>query len=122
MNVLKIKAPGGYENIAVESAEAGKPGRYEVVVKWHATSLNYHDLMVVKGLIPTEDGRIPMSDGAGEIIEIGSEVSQWNIGDKVMSLFFPKWDSGKPTPEKTKFYIWRKRPWFCYCCINCWRK
>ena len=103
MNVLKIKAPGGYENIAVEKAEIGKPGRYEVVVKWHAASLNYHDLMVVKGLIPTEDGRIPMSDGAGEIIEIGSEVSQWNIGDKVMSLFFPKWDTGKPTPEKTKF-------------------
>ncbi len=102
MKTVRIKSPGGYENIAFVDTETRTLEEREILVKWHATSLNYHDLMVAKGLIPVEDGRIPMSDGAGEVVDIGPKVTKWKTGDKVMSLFFPKWDTGKPTLEKTR--------------------
>ena len=41
-----------------------------------------------------------MSDGAGEVIEIGSEVTEFKIGDKVMALFFPGWTEGEPSLRK----------------------
>ena len=75
--------------------ERPTPGSNEVLIKWHATSLNYHDYLVAKGLIKTYNNRIPMSDGAGEIVALGEGVSEWKIGDKVMSMFFPGWQDGQ---------------------------
>ena len=49
-------------------------------------------------MIPTEDGRIPMSDGAGEVLEVGSEVRDFQAGDHVVSLFCPNWQKGEPEP------------------------
>jgi NADPH:quinone reductase-like Zn-dependent oxidoreductase len=51
-------------------------------------------------MIPTEDGRIPMSDGAGLVTAGGQGVSQFAVGDKVLSLFFPNWQDGRPTLER----------------------
>ncbi|MEE9439760.1 MAG: NAD(P)-dependent alcohol dehydrogenase [Saprospiraceae bacterium] len=75
------------------------PNKGEVLVNWKATSLNYHDYLVVMGLIQVEEDRVPMSDGAGEIVEIGEGVTEWKVGDKIMSLFFPNWTSSTPTLE-----------------------
>jgi len=61
-----------------------------------ANSLNYHDLSVVMGRLPTDDGRIPMSDGAGEVVAIGEGVTRFRTGDHVVSTFFPGWHSGGP--------------------------
>lgn len=61
-----------------------------------ASSLNYHDLAVVMGMIPSEAGRILLSDGAGEVDAVGDGVTRWHKGDRVMSLFFPNWQSGRP--------------------------
>lgn len=66
----------------------------EVLVRWRATSLNYHDYLVAAGAIPVAAGRVPMSDGAGEVVQVGSKVQQWSVGDRVMSLFFPDWLDG----------------------------
>jgi NADPH:quinone reductase-like Zn-dependent oxidoreductase len=63
-------------------------------IRWHATSLNYHDYLVATGAIKVSEGRIPMSDAAGEVIEKGSSVNEFEIGDKVMPLFFPNWTDG----------------------------
>ena len=78
------------------------PKSDEVIIKWHATSLNYHDYLVARGVIPVENGRVPMSDGAGEIVEVGDKVTRWKVGDKVMSLFFPDWIDGRPTRLNTR--------------------
>jgi len=102
MNKLILKNPGGFENLVVESLASPEPGVKEVLVRWHATSLNFHDYLVAKGMIPVADGRVPMSDGAGEVIGIGAEVTRWKVGDKVMSLFFPNWIDGKVSLAKTK--------------------
>lgn len=96
MKAITVKSPGGLENLIVSEQADPTPKPNEVLVKWHATSLNYHDYLVAMGAIPVKDGRIPMSDGAGEVIAIGSDVFNWKVGDKVMSMFFPGWVEGEP--------------------------
>ena len=93
---------GGLDNLKIIESEAPAPKAGEILVHWHATSLNYHDYLVAIGGIKVPDNSIPMSDGAGEVIAVGEGVTKWKTGDKVMSLFFPNWIDGKPTPAKTQ--------------------
>jgi NADPH:quinone reductase-like Zn-dependent oxidoreductase len=65
-------------------------------VQIKASSLNYHDYAVVSGMWGPAEDRIPMSDGAGEIVAIGSNVKNFKVGDHVVSTFFPDWDKGEP--------------------------
>ncbi len=95
MKVAAVKKPGGLGNLVIEDRPDPKPKAGEVLVRVRASSLNYHDFIVVLGGIPTPDGRIPMSDGAGEVVAIGEGVTKWKAGDKVLSLFFPNWQSGQ---------------------------
>lgn len=80
----------------VDIDEAGNPGPGEITVALKASSLNYHDYAVVKGMIPTAEGRIPMSDGAGEVTAVGEGVTEFAVGDAVVSTFFPDWLDGAP--------------------------
>ena len=96
MKQIQLYKPGGLENLKLTDTENPSPKDNEVLLKVHASSLNYHDLMVALGLIPTEDKRVPLSDAAGEILEVGKDVSRWTVGDKVMSMCFPNWVSGPP--------------------------
>ena len=98
MKVKAISSPGKITTVERPDPIAGAD---EIIVRWKASSLNYHDYLVAIGAIPVPEGRIPMSDGAGEIIAIGEAVKEWKIGDKVMSLFFPNWTEGKPSLAKT---------------------
>ncbi len=96
MKQIQLSKPGGLENLKLTDTETPSLKDNEVLLKVHASSLNYHDLMVALGLIPTEDKRVPLSDAAGEILEVGKDVSKWTVGDKVMSMCFPNWVSGPP--------------------------
>ena len=101
MRVAAIKQPGGLENInIVERDSPGQPQSGEVAVRVRANSLNFHDFAVVSGVIPVDEGRIPMSDGAGEVVAIGEKVTDLTVGDAVVSLFFPNWGDGPPTLPK----------------------
>lgn len=62
----------------------------------HATSLNFHDLLVANGAIPTDDARVLMSDGAGLVESVGEGVTEFKAGDRVVSGFFPQWMDGQP--------------------------
>ncbi|MBI1255044.1 MAG: zinc-binding dehydrogenase [Hyphomonas sp.] len=95
MKVAAVKKPGGLGNLIIENRPDPKPRAGEVLVRVRASSLNYHDFIVALGGIPTPDGRIPMSDGAGEVVAVGEGVTKWKTGDKVISLFFPNWQSGQ---------------------------
>ncbi len=101
MQKILIKQPGGLDNLQLVDADLPEPGVGEVRVRWRASSLNYHDLLVANGAIPVAQDRVPMSDGAGEIDTLGDGVSDWQIGDKVMSLFFPGWIEGAASPKVT---------------------
>lgn len=101
MKSLTLTSPGGLDRLQLTNQPSPVPASGEVLVRWHASTLNYHDYLVATGAIPVADGRVPMSDGAGEVIGIGEGVTRWKKGDKVMSLFFPNWLEGKPTHDKT---------------------
>lgn len=100
MKSIQIAQPGGFDNLAIVESATPSPAAGQVLVRWHATSLNFHDYLVAKGGIPVADKRIPMSDGAGEIAAVGEGVTEWQEGDKVMSLFFPNWIDGNATIPK----------------------
>lgn len=95
MKVVNLKSPGGLDHLNVtDQAAAGEPGPGEMRVRIHASSLNFHDYGVVSGKMPTADGRIPMSDGAGVVEAVGDGVEEFAVGDHVVSTFFPTWLDG----------------------------
>ncbi|SDL64177.1 zinc-dependent alcohol dehydrogenase family protein [Paracoccus chinensis] len=100
MRQVTIKSPGGLENLVVgDTAEPPKPGAGEVRVRLRASSLNFHDYLVACGTIPADDGRIPMSDGAGTVEAVGEGVTEFAPGDDVVSCFFPTWQDGEKRPS-----------------------
>jgi len=74
----------------------------EILVKMIAASLNYRDLLVVKGVESRKplSPRIPVSDGVGEVVAVSESVSRWKVGDLVAGIFLPKWLDGELTAEK----------------------
>jgi NADPH:quinone reductase-like Zn-dependent oxidoreductase len=75
-----------------------------VLIKVHAVSLNYRDLMMVKGFYNPKMAlpRIPCSDGAGEVAAIGAGVDRVRVGDRVCGIFMQRWLDGPLTAEKSK--------------------
>jgi NADPH:quinone reductase-like Zn-dependent oxidoreductase len=104
MKVYEVRGSFGIENLAMSERPQPLPGHGEVVVKVMAASVNYRDLLVVKGLynprLPLP--RIPFSDGAGEVIAVGSGVSRVKEGDRVAGIFMQKWLSGELTEAGVK--------------------
>lgn len=97
MRAVQLKAPASLDNLQlVELADVAAPKAGEIRVKLQASSLNFHDYAVVAGMLPTPDGRIPMSDGAGVVEAVGEGVTDFAVGDLVTSLFFPEWPDGEP--------------------------
>jgi NADPH:quinone reductase-like Zn-dependent oxidoreductase len=92
------RADKGYR-LALRSAEAPAPKSNEVVVRVHAVSLNHRDLYVLQGVYGGDaSGRVPVSDGAGEVVALGPGVKRFRVGDRVATTFFESWVDGPPTP------------------------
>jgi len=101
MNVrtLYVQPGGGFDRVVVGESECRAPQAGEISVRIRASSLNYHDYAVVSGMWGPTVPRIPMSDGAGEVVAVGAGVSEFAIGDTVVSTFFPTWLDGEPLVE-----------------------
>lgn len=100
MKSFQIRTPGGLDHLqAVPLAAPAAPGPHEIQVRIHASSLNYHDLLVVTRPNAAADGRIPMADGAGVVTAVGAAVTEFAVGDAVVSCFFPQWQSGRQVPS-----------------------
>jgi NADPH:quinone reductase-like Zn-dependent oxidoreductase len=74
-----------------------EPGPGEAVVRVRGSSLNYHDVVNLMGLIKGPWPRVPMSDGAGEVVAVAEDVRSVSVGDRVMSTFHPRWLDGRLT-------------------------
>ena len=85
MRQIKLASPGGLKNLNLVEVEKPVAKAGQVIIKVAASSLNYHDLLVSLGQIPTEDGRVVLSDCAGEVVAVGENVSLWKVGDSVMN-------------------------------------
>lgn len=98
MKQVQLHMPAGLDSIHfAEGADPGAPAAGEIRVRNYASSLNFHDYAVAVGKLRTEDGRVLLSDGAGTVEAIGAGVSEFAVGDSVVSRFFPQWLSGPPT-------------------------
>ena len=93
---IYVKTGGGFDVVTVGVSDAAKPKSHEITVRVKASSLNYHDYIVVSGMWGPTESRIPMSDGAGEVIAVGDAVTEFKVGDHVVSLFFGGWSEGRP--------------------------
>ena len=100
MKAIQSRHPATLDSLTlVDLPDAAEPGEGEITVRIRASSLNYHDYCVVTGLIRAAENRVPMSDGAGDVIAIGAGVADYKVGDSVVSAFFPYWPDGQPAPE-----------------------
>ena len=94
-----VRKPGGLDRIEIEERQSPVAGPGEILVRIRASSLNFHDFAVVSGMMPGVDDRVPMSDGAGEVVAVGEGVTAFIPGDRVVSLFFPGWRNGEPDAQ-----------------------
>jgi len=85
-----VEGQDGFESLKLNN-EAPIPDLFdnEVLVKFHAASLNYRDLIIPKGMYPfaQKQGVVPGSDGAGEVVAVGKNVTRFQPGSKVVTLF-----------------------------------
>ena len=97
MKVVRLRAPASVASLRLLEEEPPTPRAGEVLVRVRASSLNPHDDFVVRGAIPAAEGRIPLSDGAGEVVACGEGVTDLSVGDAVVSTIWPYWLSGDMT-------------------------
>ncbi|MGQ4386885.1 zinc-dependent alcohol dehydrogenase family protein [Streptomyces sp. SAS_270] len=100
MRTYHLETPGGLDGmVSRNTAHRPEPGPRDIVVRIHAVSLNKRDLLILKGLYPLKaiPDVIPLSDGAGEVVAVGDEVTRWTVGDRVTSTYFPRWTDGRIT-------------------------
>ena len=86
----------GIDALQLREKELPQPGPEQVLVRLRAAALNYRDLLVIEGSysrsLPLP--LIPLSDGAGEVVQIGTDVTRWQVGDLVAGTFFQDWEAG----------------------------
>ncbi|BAW80404.1 NADPH:quinone oxidoreductase [Candidatus Nitrosoglobus terrae] len=93
-----VQPGGGFNRVTIGQSEAAAPKRGEISVRLRATSLNFHDYAVVTGMpgFVYDMPRIPMADCAGEVMAVGESITEFAVGDSVISTFFPIWLDGEP--------------------------
>jgi NADPH:quinone reductase-like Zn-dependent oxidoreductase len=101
MRAWEVQDQWGIDHLKLVEKDAPSPGPEQIVVGMGAASLNYRDLLTVQGKgAAAEPPLIPFSDGAGEVTQVGEDVSRVAVGDRVCPMFFQSWIDGGPTAEK----------------------
>ena len=100
MKRVELAETANIDTLQIVERDTPRPGPGEILMRVRASSLNFHDYLVVMGILKAAAGRVPLSDGAGEVVEVGAGVSGLKAGDRVMGTFFASWFDGPPTPEK----------------------
>ena len=102
MKAFELQDTSGIEALRLVEKPVPSPGERDVLVRIRAVSLNYRDLLTVKGGYGSRQKLplIPLSDGAGVVEAVGSGVTQFKAGDKVIGSFFENWIGGRPTRDK----------------------
>jgi NADPH:quinone reductase-like Zn-dependent oxidoreductase len=104
MKVHEVTGDYGIDALSITERKLPSPSSHQVLVRLEAVSLNYRDLLIIKGVGRWRPpaGRVPLSDGVGTIVETGSHVQNLTLNDRVAGLFFPNWKEGAVTSEKTR--------------------
>ena len=94
MKAYELHPEEGFDALQLVDRARPRVGPGDVRVRVRAVSLNYRDLMVARGSKKRAKRIVPVSDGAGEVVEIGDGVRGVAVGDRVAGAFFPTWQSG----------------------------
>jgi len=110
MRIYRLQKVGSIDGLVASEEKIPTPGVGEVLVKVHASSLNFRDFVIVNGWypVPVPAGRVPLSDGAGEVQALGEGVKRFKIGDRV--TFQP---DGQPPEDLLNDYEVRLRAFAC---------
>jgi NADPH:quinone reductase-like Zn-dependent oxidoreductase len=103
MRVFELRA-FGLDALALTERPEPRPGPGQILVQMRAFSLNYRDLMVVKGVYNPKQRLplIPLSDGVGNVVAVGQGVTRVKIGDRVAPIFMQQWLCGEITEDKAR--------------------
>jgi NADPH:quinone reductase-like Zn-dependent oxidoreductase len=103
MKMFQIRDDWSMDHLRIVECDQPKPGPGEVLLQIKAASINYRDLVVplrgygsFTGTLPL----VPISDGVGEVVEIGAGVTRVASGDRVCPMFMQKWIAGEPDLTK----------------------
>lgn len=97
MKAWQTTPPFGFDALRLIDLPRPTPGPGQLLIKVHAAALNYRDLEMAMG---TYQGQVQqavtvLSDGAGEVVEIGSAVTGFTLGDRVLGCFWQGWQAGR---------------------------
>jgi NADPH:quinone reductase-like Zn-dependent oxidoreductase len=111
MKAWQVAREWSIEGMELADLPEPVPGPGEVTVRVRAASLNYRDLLTVQGKggvsrLPL----IPFSDGAGEVVAVGDNVTRVAAGDRVCPMFFQSWIDGKVSAAARRYALGGTRP------------
>jgi len=86
----------GLDGLTLREREIPTPGRGEVLLRVHATSLNYREILILNGRypLPVKQNAVALCDGAGEVVALGENVRRVKVGDRRIASVFPYWMDG----------------------------
>ena len=104
MKCYELQGPDGIDGLALVDKPIPQPGAGQVLVRLKAATLNYRDLLTVKGGYGSRQKfpLVPVSDGAGVVEAVGAGVKNFAAGDRVIGSFFENWLSGEPSEIKMR--------------------
>ena len=104
MKAYELQGPGGVDEMKLVEKPVPAPGPGEVLVKLKAATINYRDLLTVKGGYGSRQKfpLVPLSDAAGVVDSVGAGVTSFKPGDRVTGSFFEGWLGGEPSEAKMR--------------------
>lgn len=100
MKRVEIGSLKTLDGLRLVECDPPRPGAGEILVRVRSSSLNFHDYLVASGVLPAAQGRVLLSDGAGEVVERGEGADTFHVGDRVLGTYFPDWIDGPPTERR----------------------
>jgi NADPH:quinone reductase-like Zn-dependent oxidoreductase len=97
MKTYRLTGPS-LDQLTCSDEDVPSPSAGEVQVDMKAAALNYRDVGVVAGVYTAAPDLVPMSDGAGRVVAVGPGVTDFAVGDDIVSCFYEDWQAGAATP------------------------
>jgi len=107
LKCYELQGPSGIDGLTLVDRSVPQPGAGQVLVRLRAATLNYRDLLIVKGAYGSRQKfpLVPLSDGAGIVDSVGSGVRVFVPGDRVVGSFFEGWLGGEPSETKMQLTL-----------------
>ena len=104
MRAYELPKRTSIDDLKLIERDVHRPGPRQALVRVRACSLNFRDLAILLGTYraPVRENVIPLSDGAGEVVEVGAGATRLKTGDRVAASFFPRWMGGPIRAEKVE--------------------